>query len=150
MKKLVLLASAVSLAVCAIAVAQDVVVDPAIEAMTAEQKVEARQALMGENGQVLRSAMRASGADAVTAATTLLQNYTDLPHLFPEGSNVGKSKALPQLWENFAAFEAIATTGREAAAAMLAAAQSGDTAAYSAAAQTLGGTCGQCHQQFRG
>lgn len=150
MKKSVVLALVATLSLGAFAVAQDLVPDPAITGMTNEQKVEVRQELMEDNGRILRTAMRASGADAEAAATALLQNYLDMPALFAEGSNVGKSKALPQLWERFADFEAIARTGQEAAAAMLAAAKAGDSAAYSAAARTLGGTCGQCHQRFRG
>lgn len=150
MKKSLVLAFVATLSLGAFAVAKDLVPDPAIANMTNEQKVEARQQLMEDNGRILRTAMRASGADAEAAATALLQNYLDIPALFPEGSNVGKSKALPQLWERFADFEAIAVSGQDAAAAMLAAAKAGDTAAYSAAARTLGGTCGQCHQQFRG
>lgn len=150
MKKSVVLALVATLSLGAFAVAQDLVPDPAITGMTNEQKVEVRQELMEDNGRILRTAMRASGADAEAAATALLQNYLDMPALFAEGSNVGKSKALPQLWEQFADFEAIARTGQEAAAAMLAAAKAGDSAAYSAAARTLGGTCGQCHQRFRG
>ena len=150
MKKSVALAFVAILSLGAIAVAQDMMVDPAIAGLTAEQKVDARHALMEENGRVLRTAMRATGAEAEQAATTLLQNYLDLPALFPEGSNVGKSKALPQIWERFADFEAIAKSGQDAATAMLAAAKAGDADAYGAAARTLGGTCGQCHQQFRG
>lgn len=33
---------------------------------------------------------------------------------------------------------------------MKAAATAGDAAAYAAALQTINGTCGTCHQQFRG
>ena len=126
--------------------AQDAFVAPA----TPEAAVAARIALMKEDGGLLRSAGALTGPEAVAAMQTLLDNYTHIPDLFPEGSIVGESKALPAIWQNWDAFVAIVETGKTAAAAGLAAAEAGDAAAYGAALQALGGTCGACHQQFRG
>ena len=128
------------------ALAQETFVPPA----TPEEAVAMRKALMREDGGILRSAGGLSGAEAVTAMQTLLTNYSHIPDLFPEGSIVGDSKALPVIWENWDAFVAIVESGKTAAAAGLAAAEAGDAAGYAGALQTLGGTCGQCHQQFRG
>jgi cytochrome c556 len=128
------------------AFAQDAFVPPA----TPEEAVALRQALMKEDGGLLRGAGALTGPEAVAAMQTLLENYTHIPDLFPEGSIVGESKALPAIWENWDAFVAIVETGKTAAAAGLAAAETGDAAAYGAALQALGGTCGACHQQFRG
>jgi cytochrome c556 len=128
------------------AVAQDAFVPPA----TAEEALAARKALMREDGGLLRSAGGLTGAEAVAAMQTLLDNYTHIPDLFPEGSIVGDSEALPAIWENWDAFVAIVETGKTAATAGLAAAESGDAAGYAAALQALGATCGACHQQFRG
>ncbi len=127
------------------AFAQDAFVAPA----TPEGAVEARQATMKENGAILRSAGQLSGAEAVAAMQTLLDNYTEIPALFPEGSLVGDTKALPAIWENWEEFTAIAETGRAAAESGLAAAEAGDAAAYGEAVKAIGATCGQCHQQFR-
>lgn len=128
------------------AFAQDAFVAPA----TPEEAVAARIALMKEDGGLLRSAGNLTGAEAVAAMQTLKDNYSHIPALFPEGSIVGESKALPAIWENWDAFVAIAKTGEDAAAAGLAAAEAGDATAYAAALQAIGGTCGACHQQFRG
>ena len=128
------------------AVAQDAFVAPA----TPEEAVEARQALMREDGGILRSAAGLSGAEAVAAMQTIKTNYSHIPALFPEGSIVGDSEALPAIWENWDAFVAIAKSGEDAAAAAVAAAEAGDADGYAAALKTLGGTCGACHQQFRG
>lgn len=128
------------------AFAQDAFVPPA----TPEAAVAARKALMREDGGILRSAGGLSGAEAVAVMQKLQANYSHIPALFPEGSIVGDSEALPAIWENFEAFTAIVKTGEGAAAAGLAAAESGDAAGYAAALQAIGGTCGQCHQQFRG
>lgn len=129
----------------ATAIAQDAFTPPA----TPEAAVEMRQGLMKEDGGILRVAGNLSGAEAVAAMTTLRDNYSHIPALFPEGSIVGSSKALPAIWENWDAFTAIAETGQAAAEAGLAAAEAGDAAGYAAALKTLMGTCGQCHQQFR-
>ncbi|WP_052715634.1 c-type cytochrome [Devosia chinhatensis] len=106
-----------------------------------------REALMKENGGVLRGAANLTGAEAVAAAQTLLDNYTQMPALFPEGSEGGD--ALPAIWENWEAFTAIIETGRAGAEAALAGAEAGDATAYAAGIQAVMGTCGQCHQQFR-
>ncbi|KRB01316.1 hypothetical protein ASD83_07340 [Devosia sp. Root685] len=127
------------------ALAQDAFTPPA----TPEEAVALRQSLMKEDGGILRSAGNLTGADAVAAMTKLRDNYSHIPALFPEGSIVGESEALPAIWENFDAFTAIADAGVAAAESGIAAAQAGDAAAYAAAIQALGGTCGQCHQQFR-
>lgn len=126
--------------------AQDAFTPPA----TPEEAVTLRQDLMKEDGGILRSAGNLTGADAIAAMTTLRDNYSHIPALFPEGSIVGDSEALPAIWENFDAFTAIADAGVAAAEGGIAAAETGDAAGYAAALQAIGGTCGQCHQQFRG
>jgi cytochrome c556 len=125
-------------------------VDPAIANMSPEEAVEARQAAMKENGGVLRGAGALTGAEAAAAADTLIKNFTNLPHLFPENSIVEDSRATPLIWENFDEFTGHFATGLEAATAMKTAAEAGDTAAYTAAIETIGGLCGQCHEKFRG
>lgn len=130
-------------------IAQDIVADPAIATMTPEELVEARQEAMRENGGLLRGAGSLSGADAVAAADTMIQNFTDLLVLYPEGSIAGDSKALPIIWEEKEAFDALFEQGRDHAIDMKAAAEAGDAAAFGAAAQQIGGLCGQCHQRYR-
>lgn len=125
--------------------AQDALVPPA----TPEEAVSMRQALMREDGGILRTLGNLSGAEAVAAMTTVRDNYSHIPALFPEGSIVGDTDALPAIWENWEAFTAIVDTGLAAAEAGIVAAEAGDAAGYSGAVQTLMGTCGQCHQQFR-
>jgi cytochrome c556 len=127
------------------AIAQEAWTPPA----TPEEAVDMRQALMREDGGIVRSAGNLSGAEAVAAMTTLRDNYSHIPDLFPEGSIVGDSEALPAIWENWEAFTAIVDSGVAAAEAGIAAAEAGDAAGYATALQTLQGTCGQCHQQFR-
>ncbi|KRA52941.1 c-type cytochrome [Devosia sp. Root635] len=134
------------LALGAVAVmAQDAFVPPA----TPEEAVTMRKALMREDGGLMRTLNGLSGAEAAAAVNTVLTNYTHIPALFPEGSIVGDSEALPAIWENWDAFNAIIETGKTAAGEAIAAAEAGDATAYATALRALGGTCGQCHQQFR-
>ena len=129
--------------------AQDVVVDPAIATMTPDQLVEARQAAMKQNGGILRDLGTLAGAEAVAAADTLIQNFTNLPALFAEGSIVGDSKALPLIWEDKEAFDAIFAQAKEHAIAIRAAAEAGDAAAVGETIKMIGGLCGQCHSKYR-
>jgi cytochrome c556 len=146
-KRFAVAAAGVLLAAGTIAVmAQEAFVAPA----TPEEAVAARQALMRQDGGILRQAGKLSGSEAVAAMTTLRDNYSHIPALFPEGSIVGESEALPAIWENWEAFTAIVDTGVAAAESGIAAAEAGDAEGYAAAMQSIGGTCGQCHQQFRG
>ena len=101
--------------------------------MTPEELVAARKAAMREDGGILRGAGGLSGADAVTAAETLVKNFTNFPHLFPEGSIVGDSEALPAIWENWDTFTGLFAQARIASEAALVAAQANDTAGFQAA-----------------
>ena len=149
------LAGMASLPIAAAVLAQDTAGDNTMTAeefvapATPEEAVEQRQALMRDNGATLRSAGAATGTEAIAAMEHLYNNFDHIPDLFPEGSIVGDSKALPVIWENWEAFVAIADRGATAAMDGRAAAEAGDAAAYAAAVQTIGGACGECHQQFR-
>lgn len=142
------LATAVA-AVATFAFAQDVTPDPSLASLSPEEMVAKRQATMKEDGGLLKAAGSQSGAEAVATAEHLIQNYTNLTVLFPEGSMVGDTEALPVIWEKNADFLAILATGIATATEMKAAAEAGDATAYAAAIKAMGGTCGQCHQTFR-
>ncbi len=148
--RLLPLAALAVAAVAATAFAQDITIttDPALAELAPAAMIEKRQELMRANGALLRSVGGLTGADAVAAAETLIANYSNFTVLFPEGTEAG-SKALPAVWQNKEAFNAIFLQGVEHATALKAAAEAGDAAAYEAANRAIGATCGQCHQQFR-
>ena len=131
------------------ALAQAPAVDPAIASMTPDQMVAARQAAMKQDGGALKAAFGQSGAEAEASATLLLKNFTNFPALFKEGSLTDKSGALPVIWTEFDKFSAIFVKDQELATTMLAAAKSGDTAAFMTAAKGIGASCGECHQTYR-
>ena len=143
-------ASAIALASILLAGIAGVIAQEAFTApATPEEALTLRKDVMRQGGSLLRSIGNLTGAEAVSAMTTLRDNYSKIPALFPEGSAVGDSEALPAIWENWEAFTAIAEAGAEAAEAGIAAAEAGDAAAYADSTRALMGTCGQCHQQFR-
>lgn len=131
--------------------AQDITItpDPALSSLTPEQMVAKRQELMKANGKALKGAGAASGEAAVAAADTLISDFSNLTVLFPEGSAVGETEALPAIWENYTEFQAILANAVAGATAMKAAAEAGDATAYAAAIKMVGGFCGQCHETYR-
>ncbi len=151
LKSPLILAFVAALTLGTVAVAQTELpaVDPAIASMTNEQLVEARQKAMEDNGRAMRGVQQLN-ENSLAAATLLLQNFTNLPALFKEGSNVPPSKALPAVWENWDDFKARFDANVAASARLLAAAQANDAAAYTAAFQEIGQSCGSCHMQYRG
>jgi cytochrome c556 len=148
-KKIAILALAGSLAL--VPISQTVLAQTAdeIATMTPEQLVELRQEKMVEDGRILRNAGSLDAAGAVAAAETLVDNFTLFPSLFPEGSIVGDSEALPAIWEDWADFEARFAEARGHSEAALVAAQAGDLAGFTAALDPLGRLCGGCHDKFR-
>ncbi|MSP83836.1 MAG: cytochrome c [Alphaproteobacteria bacterium] len=69
--------------------------------------------------------------------------------VFPEGSTTPESRAKPEIWTNWATFEAAGKALQMAAADLVVAAEGGDMAAISAAAGKVGDACGGCHKPFR-
>lgn len=134
------------------AIAEDVMADPAIAAMTPAEMVAARIAGMKQNGGLMRQAGGLTGTAATDAADVIIQNYANFKELFPEGSGVGDSKALPAIWastENYNEFIGWFDDGLAAAQAMKTAALANDAEAYGAALKAIGATCGTCHTKYR-
>jgi cytochrome c556 len=117
---------------------------------TPEEIVAARKALMKEDGGILKDAGGLTGDDAAAAMEKVYTNFTHIPLLFPEGSIVGDSKALPAIWENWDTFTGIVEKGKTALMAAADAAKKGDADGYTAQLKVLGGVCGECHMTFRG
>ncbi len=72
-----------------------------------------------------------------------------IPDIFPPGTDVGETRAKPEIWQDWAKFEAAykalqATTGELARIA-----DTGDMAAVGAQLNEVGKACGGCHKPFR-
>lgn len=83
-------------------------------------------------------------------ADALASGAAELKHVFPAGSNVGESEALPVIWENPEAFAAALEKAKHATAEFSKViAEGGDEAAIAAAFREVGGSCRGCHDDFR-
>ena len=94
-------------------------------------------------GEVSRTDHLARDAAAIVELTR------DVPSLFPEGSGEGDTRALPEIWTDWAKFEETAKDVNARAAELAAIAEGGDIAAIGGALGALGKACGSCHKPFR-
>lgn len=85
----------------------------------------------------------------VKHANGLANGVSELQHLFPAGSDVEDSEALPVIWEKPEEFSAAIDKAVAAARKFAAAAESGDSEAISSAFREVGGSCRGCHDTFR-
>jgi len=145
MKQMTLLAAAL-VAIPIAAVAQT--------GLTPEQIVAARQSAYGLSAAnfVQMKAQADAGVDVHTLtlpARQLARWARTLPTMFPAGSNVPTSHAMPAVWSDRAGFEARAAAYAAATQALVQAAQSGDHAAFLTQWTAVRATCGACHDTYK-
>jgi len=122
--------------------------------LTPEQIVAARQsAYMLSAGDFMQmKAVADAGGDVhglVLPARVLARWARTLPSLFPAGTNLPNSKALPTVWSNRAGFEARAAAYAAAATALAEAAQTGDRAVFLTRWAAVRQACSDCHDTYR-
>lgn len=83
------------------------------------------------------------------AAGSLAAWAKAVPEMFPDGSNVAPTHALPAVWSDRAGFNAKADAYVAATGKLAAAARGGDKAAFAAAFGEVRGTCGGCHDAYK-
>ena len=101
---------------------------------------------MGQIAAIVKGKVDFNGAlaDHARALHSLTLHIEDG---FPEGSLHDDSRAKPDIWEKWSEFEAAAQDARQASAAFIAAAESGED--VGGAFKKLGEACGGCHKPFR-
>lgn len=114
-----------------------------------------RQSLMqtmkwhiGHLGGMAKGEMEFNAEAANRHATVISALATAIPEGFPEGSGTENSKALPDIWEDFAGFEENAND-LHVAASELASAEDVSADNLGGYVQKIGGACGACHDDFR-
>ena len=122
--------------------------------LTPEQIVAARQSAYILSGGAFASMKAAadSGADVrslVFPARALARWARTLPSMFPAGTNLPNSKALPSIWSDRAGFEARAAAYATAAQTLAEAAQAGDRAIFLQRWAEVRATCSGCHDGYR-
>lgn len=121
----------------------------------ADDVIAQRQALMKDNAgaaktifQMVQGKTPYDAAAAQAAFERIAADIKKFPSLFPAGSDQGKTTASPAIWQDKAAFEALAAKMATDAAAGAAAAPNG-LDAIKASADAVGGSCQSCHEKFR-
>lgn len=99
-------------------------------------------------GQLVRGKVSMDG-DLQKHATALAALNTDLPRLFPEGSDFGETSAKENIWDEWAEFKKASTETANATRSLAEAVESGDSAAIGAAYKAVGKSCKGCHKKYR-
>ena len=82
-------------------------------------------------------------ARAMQAASRMLDD------IFPPGSDVGETRAKPDIWQQPEKFKAGVKAFQDASVQLVQAAESGDMGAIGDALGGVGKSCGGCHKPFR-
>ncbi|MCZ6885805.1 MAG: cytochrome c [Alphaproteobacteria bacterium] len=119
------------------------------------EAIKYRQMVMSSNGAhigaiaaVLKGKVPHGGhilghARAMHAASLMLDD------IFPPGSDVGETRAKPEIWQQPEKFKAAIRALQTAVAGLVTAAESGDMGAIGDALGPVGKGCGGCHKPFR-
>jgi cytochrome c556 len=130
---------------------------PTVALLAQDAKVvDDRQAVMKAMGKDMGAVKTLLGGpaselgQAKVHAASIAEEAGKIPSMFPEGSDVGDSEALPAVWSDRAGFEQAAARLGELANKLSAAADTGDAKQVTAAFADLGKNgCGGCHQTYR-
>ena len=112
-----------------------------------------RQALMKSNSadaKAIKAAVEAKDyATIETKAKEIMGNADKIVGLFPKGSDTGKTKATPAIWDKPDEFAKDAKSLSKAASELADAAKAKDDAAIAVKVKALGNACNTCHKAFR-
>ncbi len=103
---------------------------------------------MGAAAEIVRGKVDFA-ADLGYHAQALEASVRTITKLFPDGSDLGDTRAKPEIWKRRADFDKAAQNTERAAAAFLTAVKSNDKAAIGKNFGALADACKGCHQDFR-
>ena len=116
-----------------------------------DYRVAIRTTLRGHSGassMTVRGLVEDRG-QLVNHAQGLANSAMELGNIFPEGSNVGESEALPLIWEEPEEFAAAIVKVQDASLEFVEAAENVDAEVIGGAFRNLGMACRGCHDRFR-
>ena len=122
---------------------------------TAEDALKYRRSIMtalkGHAGAISMQVRGLAGNPdhVVKHANAIAGLIAELNTVFPEGSNVEDSEALPAIWEDPDAFAEALAKAEDAASGLSEAAAGGDIQAIGGAFKNVGKDCKNCHESFR-
>ena len=103
-----------------------------------------------ENAKAIKAAAEAKDyATVETKAKDIMGNADKIVGFFPKGSDTGKTKAKPEIWEKSEDFGKAAKNLNKAASELASTAKAGNDADVGVKVKALGDACGSCHKQFR-
>ena len=103
---------------------------------------------IGKQAKIIGNALKSGDfAPVGGAAEQIHTSAIKIAPLFPPGSADPKSRAKPEIWQDWAKFEALTKQLETNAGALATAAK--NNADVPGSAQTMFGTCKSCHDQFR-
>ena len=112
-----------------------------------------RKANFKANAAAMKAIRAALGADdfetVVIQATTIAKWAKVMPNYFPANSDVGDTKARPDIWMDFDAFKRSASKNEKAALELISIANKGDMSSTINAVKQLGVSCKSCHNNFK-
>ena len=115
--------------------------------------LEQRQNLMkrqNADAKALKAAVEAKDYAAVELkAKDLISTSDKIFGLFPKGSDSGKTRAKPEIWEKPDEFAKYAKSLNKSANELAAAAKAGNDADVNVKLKELGAVCTSCHKEFR-
>jgi cytochrome c556 len=127
---------------------------PALAQTPLADPIAARQAGMkqaGKDSDEIKKVVDASGdvAPLAAQAQAIADWERKVPNVFPPGSDAGKTKAKPEIWQNFADFQSLAADTAAQADKLVKLAQADDKAGFNAQFHTMAAACGTCHRRYR-
>ena len=100
--------------------------------------------------KLIQPAIGAGDMDTINAEAKRIAAWASvMPEYFPEGSDMGETKARPEIWENWDDFLTKAKANHDAASALADIAATGDMDAIPTAFKALSNTCGACHKLYK-
>jgi len=127
----------------------------AAEPKNAEAIVKYRQAVMMSQGGHMGAAAaiiqgKVDFKDQLAGHVNALEATTkDIDAMFPKGTDVGKTKALKEVWTKNDEFRKRAKDAQEKSAALAKVVAAGDTQNYGPRFKDLADACKACHKDFR-
>lgn len=110
---------------------------------------------MGAHAEAMQAIARAGGdpRPAVARIEEMQRFFAAFPARFPAGTQQGvpglDTRALPNIWADFAAFERLNANLLARLATLRETAAAGNAQAFPAALQATGAACGECHRPNR-
>lgn len=100
--------------------------------------------------KLIQPAMEQGDMETISKEAESIASWAKaMPEFFPQGSDMGDTKARPEIWENWDDFLAKIAANREAAETLAELAAAGNDEALPSAFGALSKTCGDCHKLYK-